>query len=53
MVDGGVNGTDFTSGPATHVYGGYNCTIFNRQDGTPRLSYYDNSDVLNITNIDA
>lgn len=44
---------DFTSGPATHVYGNYNCTLFTRQDGTSRLSYYDNSDVLNITNIDA
>ena len=53
IVDGGVNSIDFTSGPATHVYGVYNCTIFGRQDGTPRLSYYDNSDVLNITNIDA
>jgi len=53
IVDGGVNSIDFTSGPATHVYGVYNCWIFGRQDGTPRLSYYDNSDVLNITNIDA
>jgi hypothetical protein len=46
-----ISSTDFSG--ATHVYGGYNCTIFNRQDGTPRLSYYDNSDVLNITDIDA
>jgi hypothetical protein len=44
---------DFTTGPATHVYGDYNCIIFKRPDSTLRLSYYDNSDVLNITNIDA
>lgn len=46
-----VYGYDFT--PATYVYDS-NMTkiIFDRQDGTPRLSYYDSSDVLNITNID-
>ena len=47
-----ISTTDFTS--ATHVYGDYNCEIFKRSgDGTLRLSYYDSSDVLNITNITA
>jgi hypothetical protein len=50
-VNNSAQSTDFTS--ATHVYGGYDCTIFARQGGVYRLSYYDNSDVLNITNIDA
>ena len=53
IVDFAVGSIDFTSGPATHVYGGYNCTIFGRQDGIARLSYYDSTDVLNIVNIDA
>jgi hypothetical protein len=35
---------------ATHVYGDYNCIIFKRPDGTLKLSYYDNSDVLTIVN---
>lgn len=33
------------------VYGDYNCTIFKRPDGNNRLSFYDNSDVLNIKDI--
>jgi hypothetical protein len=33
------------------VYGNYNCTIFKRPDGNNRLSFYDNSDVLNIKDI--
>jgi hypothetical protein len=53
QIEYSPSSTDFTAGPATHVYGDYNCTIFKRPDGTLRLSYYDNSDVLNITNIDA
>lgn len=40
---------DFSN--ATHVYGFYNCEIFTRAGGGQRLSYYDSSDVLNITNI--
>jgi hypothetical protein len=44
-----VNTIDFSS--ATYVYTTYNCEIFTRSDGTLRLSYYDSSDVLNITNI--
>jgi hypothetical protein len=33
------------------VYGNYNCTIFKRPDGNNRLSFYNNSDVLNVKNI--
>ena len=42
---------DFTS--ATYVYDA-NMTkiIFDRQDGTPRLSFYDSTDVLTIVDID-
>lgn len=46
-----VTFTDFSS--ATHVYGFYNCEIFTNSGGGQRLSYYDSSDVLNITNITA
>ena len=41
--------TDFTS--ATHVYGNYNCTLFLRSDNSSRLSYVDNSDVINYVGI--
>ena len=44
-----LNSIDFTS--ATHVYGNYNCTLFSNSTSTLRLSYYNSSDVLNITNI--
>ena len=38
---------DFTITPTpTHIYGNYLCNIFKRQDGTVRLSYYDNTDAL-------
>jgi len=43
--------TDFTSGPATHVYGDYNCEIFKRTDSTLRLSFIDASDVIQYTSI--
>jgi len=33
------------------VYETYTCQIFERQGGNKRLSYYDSSDVLNITDI--
>lgn len=46
-----VTFNDFSS--ATHVYGFYNCDIFTKAGGGQRLSYYDSSDVLNITNITA
>jgi hypothetical protein len=52
-IDSNLATVDFTTGPATHVYANYNCTIFTRQDFTSRLSYYDSTDVLNIVNIDA
>jgi hypothetical protein len=38
---------------ATHVYGDYNCTLFKNSAPLSRLSYYDGSDVLTITNITA
>ncbi|NPV12877.1 MAG: hypothetical protein HPY57_13985 [Ignavibacteria bacterium] len=41
--------TDFTL--ATHVYGDYDCELYRRSDGTPRLKYYDNTDTLNVVNI--
>ena len=54
---GGVSVTDdvtITINTVTEpsVYGDYNCTIFKRPDGNNRLSFYDNSDVLNIKDID-
>lgn len=42
---------DFTA--ATHVYGAYNTEIFKRQDGTAKLTYFDNSDVLTVVNANA
>ena len=44
-----VISNDFSG--ATHVYGFYNCEIFTKAGGGQKLSYYDSSDVLNITNI--
>ena len=44
-----LSSTDFSS--STHVYGDYNCTLFVNSALSSRLSYYDGSDVLNITNI--
>lgn len=42
---------DFTITPTpTHIYGNYPCNIFRRQDGTVRLSYYDNTDTLVVVN---
>ncbi len=37
---------------ATTIYQTFYKTIFNRQDGTPRLSYYNNSDVQVIVPVD-
>jgi len=37
---------------ATHVYNPYTCTLFKRQGGDARLSYYDSSDTLIITDVD-
>jgi hypothetical protein len=33
------------------VYETYNCAIFERKGGEKRLSFYDENDVLTITNI--
>jgi hypothetical protein len=46
-----VSGYDFTS--ATFVYNNYNCNVFENSSNSIRLSYYDGSDVLNITNINS
>jgi len=37
--------------PDPSVYEGYTCNIFERKGGNKRLSYYDESDVLTIKNI--
>jgi hypothetical protein len=42
----GINNLDFTTTPATHVYGAYDCEIFTRQDGEFRLRYVDNTDTM-------
>jgi hypothetical protein len=46
-----VSFTDFTS--ATHVYGNYNCQIFQISNGSLRLSYVDGSDVVQYTAVNA
>lgn len=46
-----LSSTDFTT--STHVYGNYNCELFINSTSAQRLSYYDGSDVLNITNTTA
>jgi hypothetical protein len=52
IIDAEVNGYDFTSNPATHVYSTYNCTIFTNSVTNLRLSYYDALDNLIITDPD-
>lgn len=47
----GVAGNDFSL--ATHVYGSYTTNIYVRPDGSYRLQYYDNSDILQITTINS
>ena len=44
-----ISGFDFSE--STHVYGNYNCTIFKRSDGNIKLSYFDLTDTLTITDI--
>ena len=51
IVQTGVSSYDFTS--ATHVYGNYNCFMFSNSIGFVRLSYYNSSDVLVVTDVDA
>lgn len=46
-----VTSVDFAS--ASFVYGNYNCDVFENSNNIVRLSYYDGSDVLNITNINS
>jgi hypothetical protein len=38
---------------ATIIFEDYSKQIFKRQDGTPRLGYYNNSDVFTVVDIDA
>jgi hypothetical protein len=45
----GLNSVNFSL--STHVYGNYNCTIFLKSDAQPRLSYYDSTDTLLITDV--
>lgn len=45
-----VSSYDLTS--ATHIYGNYSCNIFSNSLGFSRLSYYNATDVLVVTNID-
>lgn len=42
---------DYTS--ANHVYAAYSCELFVRVDGTYKLRYCDNSDVLTVVNVNA
>lgn len=51
LNSGSLNSLDFTS--ATHVYAEYNTTIFLRPDGLAKLSYCDNSDVIQIVDANA
>jgi hypothetical protein len=54
---GGVSGVDdlsitvSTISETPSVYGSYNCTLFRNSNGTERLSYYDDSDILTIKDI--
>ena len=41
-----VHHVDFIS--ATHVYAAYSCELFTRMDGTAKLRYCDNSDVIQV-----
>ena len=41
-----INSINFTT--ATHIYNHDDCEIFTRQDGTTRLRYINNSDVLTV-----
>ena len=46
-----VSNLDLTS--STHIYNSYNCEIFRNSNNVVRLSYYNGTDVLTITDIDA
>ncbi len=41
-----ISGSDYTL--ATHLRGAYTCNILSREDGTKKLTYYNNSDTLII-----
>jgi len=47
IIQTGVSSYDFST--ASHVYGNYNCNIFSNSLGFVRLSYYNSSDVLVVT----
>ena len=50
-VNGSSQNVNFSL--STHVYQSYTCTLFNRQDGAPKLKYCNNSDVEVIVNANA
>lgn len=45
----GISFSASTSGSS--VYQSYTCEIIQRQDGTPRLRYMDNTDAINVINV--
>jgi hypothetical protein len=51
IIQTGVSSYDFST--ASHVYGNYNCNIFSNSLGFVRLSYYNSSDVLVVTNVNS
>jgi len=54
IIESGISGGGMSLESATHIQDGtYNKRVFKREDGTIRLSYYDNSDNLNIVDIDS
>jgi len=53
IIQTDIIGVDFTSVPATYVYGDYTKTIFKNSSGNPRLSYIDGTDTINYDDIDA
>lgn len=48
-MENGVVNDDISS--ATIIYGSYSRTIYKRLDETSKIRYYNNSDVLVVTNI--
>ena len=48
-----VNGTSVNYSGATHLIGDYDCEVSRRVDGTAKLMYINNSNVLIVTNVNA
>lgn len=52
-IESGISGGGINLESATHIQDGtYNKTVFKRMGGATKISYYDESDNLNIVNID-